>query len=129
MTLKDWLRRSNLSCAAFASEVGVSRASVYRWLRGARVPHPRLALRIAAYTDGHVPITVWIQTDHLPKGPATILHWMRSNGLTAAATARLIGANHTSVHQWVHARVVPSLASLKALNEYTGLGLTRGDFR
>jgi DNA-binding transcriptional regulator YdaS (Cro superfamily) len=129
MTLKDWLDRAPISCAAFADEIGVSRSSVFRWVSGKRVPHPRLALRIEHYTKGHVPVSVWVKTDHLPKGPAAILQWMLSSGLTATQAARLIGANHTSVYQWVHARVVPSPASLRALNEHSGLGLTLGDFR
>lgn len=129
MVLKDWLARSELSFAAFAADIGVSRAAVGRWVRGVRTPHPRLALRIEEHTRGHVPVSVWTETSHLPKGSAALVRWMHSCGLTASATAREIGVNHTSVHQWARGAVVPSSASLEALNKRTGLGLTAGDFR
>lgn len=128
MVLQDWLTRQGLSYAAFAEEIGVSRAAVWRWVRGNRIPHPRLALLIERHTGGHVPVTIWAETDHLPKGAADLIRWMRSRGVTASATARAIGVHHTSVHQWLRASVVPSPASLRALNKHTGLGLKAWDF-
>ena len=128
MNLKDWLDKNEQSYAAFATEIGVSRAAVGRWVRGVRVPHPRLAVRIEEHTRGHVPATIWDDTDHLSKGGAALVRWMRANGLTASATARTIGVNHTSIHQWIRGTVVPSPASLEALNKHTGLGLRDWDF-
>lgn len=129
MVLKDWLVRNELSFAAFAAEIGVSRVAVGRWVRGIRVPHPRLALRIEEYTRGHVPVSVWAETDHLPKGSAALVRWMHGRGMTGVATARAIGVTHASIYQWARGNVVPSAASLAALNGYTGLALTEGDFR
>jgi transcriptional regulator with XRE-family HTH domain len=128
MNLKDWLARNERTYADFAEEIGVSRAAVWRWAQGNRTPHPRLALLIEKHTGGHVPVTIWEETDHLPKGAADLIRWMRSQGVTASATASAIGVHHTSVHQWLRASVVPSPASLEALNKHTGLGLRAWDF-
>jgi transcriptional regulator with XRE-family HTH domain len=128
MNLKDWLDRNEQTYADFAEEIGVSRAAVWRWARGSRIPHPRLALLIEQHTDGHVPVTIWAETDHLPKGSAALIRWMQSQGVTASATASAIGVHHSSMHQWIRASVVPSPASLEALNEHTGLSLRAGDF-
>jgi len=128
MTLRDWLDRNEQSCAAFAASIGVSRAAVGRWLKGVRTPHPKLALRIEEYTRGHVPATIWQETDLLPRGGAELVRWMCANGLTASAAARAIGVNHTSIHQWIRGSVIPSPASLEALNKHTGLGLRDWDF-
>jgi DNA-binding transcriptional regulator YdaS (Cro superfamily) len=128
MNLKDWLDRNERTCADFSEEIGVSRAAVSRWVRGNRTPHPRLALLIERHTGGHVPVTIWEETDHLSKGAADLIRWMRSQGVTASATASAIGVHHTSVHQWLRASVVPSPASLEALNKHTGLGLRAWDF-
>jgi transcriptional regulator with XRE-family HTH domain len=128
MNLKDWLDRNEQTYADFAEEIGVSRAAVWRWALGSRIPHPRLALLIEQHTDGHVPVTIWAETDHLPKGSAALIRWMQSQGVTASATASAIGVHHSSMHQWIRASVVPSPASLEALNEHTGLSLRAGDF-
>jgi DNA-binding transcriptional regulator YdaS (Cro superfamily) len=128
MNLKDWLARNEQSYAAFAAEIGVSRAAVGRWVRGVRVPHPRLAVSIEEKTRGHVPVTVWAETSHMSKGAAALVRWMHSRGMTASAAARAFGVNHTSVHQWIRGSVVPSPASLEAVNIITGLELTASDF-
>lgn len=129
MILQEWLARNAVSYSSFAENLGVSRASVGRWVRGARVPHPRLALRIQEHTRGHVPATIWADTDRLPRGSAALVRWMWERGLTPSAAARGMGVNHTSVGYWARGMAVPSPASLRTINDFTGLDLTEGDFR
>lgn len=129
MVLQDWLARHGVTYAAFAADIGVSRASVSRWVRGERTPHPELALAIQKATGGHVPVSVWSQTDRLPKAGAALSRWMAERGLSARAAACLIGTCHTSLGYWMRGQVVPSPASLVALNAATGLGLAAEDFR
>lgn len=129
VVLQEWLTRNGITCAAFAADIGVSRASVSRWVRGTRTPHPELALAIQKATRGHVPVSVWAQTDRLPKAGAALTRWMAERGLSVCAAACLIGTGHTSLGYWMRGRVVPSPASLDALNATTGLGLAAEDFR
>lgn len=53
--LDDWLRRNEISDAAFARTLGLrSRASVTRYRSGIRMPEPPIMARIIAATAGAV---------------------------------------------------------------------------
>lgn len=44
---------------AFATKLGISESTCYRWLRGANVPTMRLRKEIARVTKGAVPVASW----------------------------------------------------------------------
>lgn len=54
LTLDDYLRENNVSVEAFASAVGVSRMSVYRWRNREAFPKPVQLHRIVEVTRGKV---------------------------------------------------------------------------
>jgi len=54
MTLYEWLRKHETSQAAFARRVGVSPASIARYLSGVRYPRPAIMCAIERATGGAV---------------------------------------------------------------------------
>ena len=53
--LKAFLDQRGMSVESFRREVGAARRiTVYRWLRGERIPAPGYMARIVALTDGAV---------------------------------------------------------------------------
>lgn len=55
MKLSDFLTRNGISPAAFAARIGVCEAkSVYRYLRGERIPAPEIMARIWTESGGAV---------------------------------------------------------------------------
>lgn len=54
MRLADYLSTNEISDAAFASRIGVSRQALHRYRRGERMPRPDQLHRIREATDGAV---------------------------------------------------------------------------
>lgn len=54
MTLSEYLRRHDLTAAAFAERIGVATMTISRYARGQRHPRPAIMRRIVAATDGAV---------------------------------------------------------------------------
>lgn len=54
MKLEKWLKREEMSVAAFAGRVGVVRTSTHRYINGDRVPDRSVAKKIVALTKGAV---------------------------------------------------------------------------
>lgn len=59
MTLSQYLEAQKLTQAGFAARLGVPQATVSKLASGHRFPSVDTAKRIAAATDGAVPITAW----------------------------------------------------------------------
>lgn len=59
MTLSEYLASEKLTCAEFASRLGVTDSAVSRWSRRRRCPGLALALKIAQATKGRVPVASW----------------------------------------------------------------------
>lgn len=59
--LSRWQRRSNLSQQDAAARVGLSPQEYNRITRGKEVPGMIRATRIAARTDGAVPVGSWVE--------------------------------------------------------------------
>ena len=71
MDLGIYLKQSRLSLAEFAEKVGVSEASMSRYVAGKRVPRPRIMLRITAASDGQVEANDFVGTKAArPAAPA-----------------------------------------------------------
>lgn len=55
MQLAHWLRQHRVSSEKFSDDIGVkSRSTIYRYIRGERMPEPELLDRIKRHTRGHV---------------------------------------------------------------------------
>lgn len=54
MTLRDYLEAEQLSATAFGQRIGVSHQTVYRYLKGDRIPDRRTMQRIALATGCRV---------------------------------------------------------------------------
>lgn len=54
-----WLVRENKSFSEASAALGRSQACVSRWIRGVRQPSALDQERIATYTRGAVPVSVW----------------------------------------------------------------------
>ena len=54
MTLPDWLHAHDLTDAAFAARIGVTRQALHRYKRGERFPHRDVLARINKVTRGEV---------------------------------------------------------------------------
>lgn len=59
MNLGDYLKRHQITHAAFAADIGVSPALISRFLSGGRGPSLDTALRIEQTTKGAVPLEAW----------------------------------------------------------------------
>lgn len=60
--LRVWMKKVGASNAGLARSVGVTRASVSGWVRGACVPSLGPALRLAEITGGYVPVEAWTRS-------------------------------------------------------------------
>ncbi|TXH10066.1 MAG: XRE family transcriptional regulator [Spirochaetes bacterium] len=56
MKIKDYIRQSGESQAAFARKVGVSPAAICRYVLGQRVPRPKIIEAIRQATDDAVTV-------------------------------------------------------------------------
>jgi predicted transcriptional regulator len=54
MTLAQWLRRAAVSQADFARMIGVTQATVCRYVAGTRIPRRAIMTRIEQVTGGQV---------------------------------------------------------------------------
>jgi DNA-binding transcriptional regulator YdaS (Cro superfamily) len=54
MNLRSFLSSRGLSEAAFGQTIAVSQAAVNRYVRGERIPAPRVMAKIVEATDGQV---------------------------------------------------------------------------
>ncbi|EJF80778.1 hypothetical protein MCQ_00488 [Candidatus Bartonella washoeensis Sb944nv] len=59
--LKSYLSKNNITYAEFAISVGVTQASIARYVNRKRFPHPRIIQRIAEVTDNYVSPSDWYQ--------------------------------------------------------------------
>jgi transcriptional regulator with XRE-family HTH domain len=57
--LRQWCKANNISQREAGKRMGVSGASVADWKLGKKKPGADNALKIAALTDGAVPIEAW----------------------------------------------------------------------
>lgn len=61
MTLMEWLDKRGMNPKDFGDQIGLQQPnSVFRWLRGARVPTPEWMLRIYEFTNGMVTPNDWV---------------------------------------------------------------------
>ena len=56
MTLRDYLKKHNISVAEFATTLGVAYENVFRWCDGSRKPRLKTMLKIVEITRGEVTI-------------------------------------------------------------------------
>lgn len=61
--LKAYLAAQSMRPAHFAQALGVSRATVKKWLDGARVPSDAFKEQIHVETRGAVPVSAWFRAD------------------------------------------------------------------
>jgi len=61
MNLKTYISQNNLTLAEFGARVGVSHASVSRWVNGERTPSLGTALAIEKATKGKVKPSDWFE--------------------------------------------------------------------
>lgn len=54
MILQTYLQRTGKTETDFAREIGVAQSSVWRYVRGLRMPKPHILRRITLATDGAV---------------------------------------------------------------------------
>jgi transcriptional regulator with XRE-family HTH domain len=54
MQITDWLTKNEISDAAFAARIGVSRQALWRYKSGERIPRPNILKRIQGETGGQV---------------------------------------------------------------------------
>jgi transcriptional regulator with XRE-family HTH domain len=54
MTLKEWISEQNITIAEAAERIGISRMSVYSYIRGSRLPRHKAMRKIARATGGKV---------------------------------------------------------------------------
>jgi transcriptional regulator with XRE-family HTH domain len=66
--LEEIMQRRGFSAAALAGKVGVSRATMSRWLSGQDVPSPRSCQKMAEQLE-IPPIELLAVAGHLPKAP------------------------------------------------------------
>ncbi len=61
MTLKEFIKAQDpkLSHAAFGERVGVTQATINRYVRGDRFPSPDMIRKIETATDGKVTVADW----------------------------------------------------------------------
>ena len=70
--LVAWLAEQNLSQDAFAADLGVARAVLWRWIAGRTTPTVTHAARIEERTSGAIPARAWArqEDDPAPTGTA-----------------------------------------------------------
>lgn len=61
LKLKQYLEKHKITHAAFAEIVGVSQATVNRYVSGERSPSKKMILRIKEATKGFVKVTDWYE--------------------------------------------------------------------
>lgn len=54
MQITDWLTKNDISDAAFAERIAVSRQALWRYKSGERIPRPNIMKRIQQETGGQV---------------------------------------------------------------------------
>lgn len=57
--LREWLKKSRISCEAFGRKVGVCGATIRAWQAGINVPKAKFMRAIEAHTNGAVPESSW----------------------------------------------------------------------
>jgi hypothetical protein len=76
MTLEGWLESIDRTNADVARDLGTSRQLVHCWVTGKQKPGLFWALRLEVYSNGKVPVEVWLsreereQLDKLTQEPA-----------------------------------------------------------
>lgn len=58
-SFSEWRENSGKTQSVVAGDLGISQAYLSRILAGASQPSMGLAIKIAAYTDGDVPVGAW----------------------------------------------------------------------
>lgn len=63
MTLKEFFKSQDtkLSHAAFGERIGVTQATINRYVRGDRFPSPEMIRKIQEATDGKVAVADWYE--------------------------------------------------------------------
>ena len=56
MTLSEYLNTYGVSVSELSRRLGVSRQSIYNWMRGTHGPHVKHGLQIARVTEGKVDV-------------------------------------------------------------------------
>ncbi|WP_208442476.1 helix-turn-helix domain-containing protein [Bartonella raoultii] len=59
--LKLYLSKNNITYADFAILVGVTQASIARYVNKKRFPHPKIIQKIAEVTDNYISPSDWYQ--------------------------------------------------------------------
>ncbi len=59
--LKLYLSKNNITYAEFAILVGVTQASIARYVNKKRFPHPRIIQKISEVTDNYISPSDWYQ--------------------------------------------------------------------
>ena len=59
MDLKSWMDKKEMTIDETAKKIGVSIYAVKKWLRGERIPRPRMQFRIRKMTAGAVCAEDW----------------------------------------------------------------------
>jgi transcriptional regulator with XRE-family HTH domain len=69
-TFNEWLGDDTERLRAFASKLGVTESSVYRWKRGGPPPNRGFRNRIEKATKGAVPASSWVVPPRKKRGSA-----------------------------------------------------------
>jgi len=62
MQLSQYLVETSTSQSKFADSLGVSQATVHKWLYGINRPSAQKMMKIAQITEGRVAITDWFES-------------------------------------------------------------------
>lgn len=84
MTLAEYLRSTKTRQEDFASEIGVTQATISRFVRGIATPSLELAAQIKTATKGAVTFEAWVGSK-ANSNPSEVSHDDQSSDCTDAA--------------------------------------------
>jgi transcriptional regulator with XRE-family HTH domain len=133
--LRHLFRSKGVTLKWLAREAGISRATLYRWLRGEYLPNlyeleqvlialdataaeRRQALQRIDAPRAVIQLRREEHNGNLPSQPfaGDLLRAMRlRQGMTLDETARALGVQRSTVHRWERSETVPSTEKLQAL--------------
>ena len=85
MTLAEYLRSTRTRQEDFASEIGVTQATISRFVRGIATPSLELAAQIKTATKGAVTFEAWVSSKANPNSNPEVSHDDQSSDCTDAA--------------------------------------------
>lgn len=127
--LKEFLIEKSLSSAKFGEQIGVTKATVNGFLRGAHLPNTMVFIKIVEFFNCSADFLLGLTDDYaektttcsVPPFGKRIRAALEISGGTQYGLEKTLNVSGSIVFSWLNDRSVPSVSSLAKISSYTGM--------